>query len=85
MNFNEVKISDSIEEKNEKVSSKIYEMCQIILDKQIPKLKTAFSNNHEEIECDSKKIIKEVFELSNKETMNKIIENIINIIEQVNI
>ena len=85
MSFADVKISDSSEEKKEKVCSKIYEMCQIILDKKIPKLRTAFSNNYEELECDSKKIIKEVFELSNKETMNKIIENIKTIIDQVSI
>ena len=83
MSFEEIINTDTIEEKKEKITSRIYELIRIILDKQVPKLKTALYNNYKEMESDSNKLTKEVFESSSKEILDNLNENISCIINKV--
>ena len=75
--------SDSLEEKRIKNDKNIFDLCEIIFDRLILKLKKIYYSSYEKIISDSKKIIIEAFELRNSEFSKKIIDHIVKIMWKV--
>lgn len=84
MNLDFIKSSDSLEEKKIKNEKNIFDLCGIIFERLILKLKKIYYTNYEKIISESKKIIIEAFELRNSEFSKKIIDHIDRIMWKVN-
>ena len=83
MNIAFIQSSDSSAAKRIKNDKNIFELCGILLEKIISKLKKVYFSNYEKIISESKKIIIEAFEVTNNEFCKKINDHVVKIMWKV--